>query len=115
MNRVQTMVFDERILGSRIKEARQLQGLSQSVLGEALGYSQRDISQIENGNRLIRITELSDFAEALNVSILYLLEGNVEYDYFQTAIVEQINRLESDDDKNTIIEVVRLMCDAILR
>lgn len=109
------MSFNEKILGSRIKQARQNCQMSQADLAEKLGYSQRDISQIENGNRLIKITEIGKFAEVLQVSVIYFFDGNLDQDYFQSAILEQINRLQSNEDKNSMIEIVRLMCDTILR
>jgi transcriptional regulator with XRE-family HTH domain len=109
------MSFDEKLLGRRIKEARQNRQMSQAELADELGCSQRDISQIENGNRVVKIDEVAKLALVLEVPVLYFFEGNIDQDYFQAAIVEQLNRLKTDEDKKAVIEIVRLMCDTILR
>lgn len=66
------------IAGIQIKLSRENLKLSQEQLAvkiQLLGYNitQQSISRIETGDRLVADFELKYFAQALNVSILYLL------------------------------------------
>lgn len=67
------------ISGERIRKARVSQGITQEQLAakiqcEGLDISQRTISRIETGLRVVADYELEYIAKALNVSVLYLLE-----------------------------------------
>jgi transcriptional regulator with XRE-family HTH domain len=54
-------------LGQRIRAARKAVGMSQAELAAAVGKTQNLISRYENGLHAIRITELPELADALNV------------------------------------------------
>ena len=64
--------------GERIKELRQTLGISQNDLAvklqlDGLGITQKTISRIETGDRVVPDYELKYFAEALGVSVGFLL------------------------------------------
>lgn len=64
--------------GERIKELRQMLGISQNDLAVklqlvGLGITQKTISRIETGDRVVPDYELKYFAEALGVSVGFLL------------------------------------------
>ena len=59
----------------RIKEFRELKGMSQSALATAVGLNQSEISRIEKGERRLRADLLVVFAKALEVDPVTLL-GN---------------------------------------
>lgn len=64
--------------GERIKELRQTLGISQNDLAVklqlvGLGITQKTISRIETGDRVVPDYELKYFAEALGVSVGFLL------------------------------------------
>lgn len=54
--------MDAATLGRRIKAARALAGLSQTELGELLGYKQNEVSRWESGKRLPRRAVLDRLA-----------------------------------------------------
>lgn len=60
-------------LGDRIREMREDQGLNQSELAERVGTSQSTISQLEKGKRNPSYRTLQNVADALAVSVSYLL------------------------------------------
>lgn len=67
------------ICGIRVREARERAGLSQEQLAAKIqlqGYSmtQKAISRIETGLRVVPDFELPLLAEALNTNVLWLLE-----------------------------------------
>ena len=64
--------------GERIKELRQTLGISQNDLAVklqlvGLGITQKTISRIETGDRVVPDYELKYFAEALGGSVSFLL------------------------------------------
>jgi transcriptional regulator with XRE-family HTH domain len=62
-------------IGERIRRARELRGLTQSELAQALGKNPTTVSNYENGNRTIRAIELPELARILDVPITYFFES----------------------------------------
>lgn len=60
-------------LGDRIREIREDQGLKQSDLAGRVGTSQSTISQLEKGKQNPSYRTLQKIADALDVSVGYLL------------------------------------------
>lgn len=61
-------------VGIRIKEVREINGLTQFDLAEKVKLlNQSQICKIENGSRSLKVEELINIADALNVSISDLL------------------------------------------
>ena len=81
--------MDLRILGKRIREARERLGMTQEELAEKLNKAQNAISSYENGTRAIRISELPDLANALEVPIAYFF-GDIEPDEEAAALLAQL-------------------------
>lgn len=67
-------------IGNRIKTKREELGLSQGELAKKLGYSSRSaIAKIEREASDIPYTKIKEFADALNTSINYLVNGEKYY------------------------------------
>jgi Zn-dependent peptidase ImmA (M78 family)/transcriptional regulator with XRE-family HTH domain len=63
-------IDDRKLLGSRIREAREKLGWSQSELAEAVGFgSFQIVSAIENGQREVKAWELFKIASSLHLSL----------------------------------------------
>lgn len=61
---------------SRIKELRLERGMSQTELARRMGYKDKSsISKIESGSGDLTQTQIFEFAEALDTSPIYLLDG----------------------------------------
>ena len=67
---------DWRAVGERVKQLRTAQGLTQGALGDRVGTSNTDVSQVEAGARLSE-EKLARYAEGLGVSVAYLRYGIV--------------------------------------
>jgi transcriptional regulator with XRE-family HTH domain len=65
-------------VGSRIREARKKKGIKQGELANQIGKTQEALSDIENGTRALRLTELKLIAEALETPISYLAEDKMD-------------------------------------
>lgn len=60
--------------GNKIKEIRTKKNISQFELAEKVDcLNQSQICKIENGNRHVRVNELKQISEALNVPITQLI------------------------------------------
>ena len=99
-------------LGQRIRQAREKRGLSQWELATALGIGQRGISELENGNRKLAVSELPILSDTLGVSILYFLEGTLlEQDAFDQLLLLHFKSIPSDDLKKSVIEIARILSE----
>ncbi len=63
---------------AKVKEAREIMDLSQTKLGERVGVSQRSITAYERGEAKPRGRTLRKLARALNVSLDYLLDDDID-------------------------------------
>lgn len=59
-------------IGTRLKEARKLAGLSQGQAALLLDMHRPTVSEIEAGNRRVSAEELSRFAKIYDVSVAFL-------------------------------------------
>jgi transcriptional regulator with XRE-family HTH domain len=62
-------------IAERVRELRKGQGMSQAELGNKLGKGRLAITKLEQGQRSITVEEAQALAQALGVSLMYLLEG----------------------------------------
>ncbi len=105
--------LDAKLLGVRIRQARERRGLSQEELAAAVSRDQRAISEYENGKRKLSVTELPEFARVLGVPLLYFYEGEVALQDLDKAILDQFRRLPTQEAKQTAIDLIRLYSDSI--
>lgn len=70
-------MFNQNLFAQRIKELRLLKGQSQEELGNIIGVTKTQISDIERAKRLTNIIAISTLAHHFNVSIDYLI-GNTD-------------------------------------
>lgn len=62
-------------IGSRVKTAREVQGMTQQQLAEALSIADRQtISEIEKGSRSLKATELISIAETFKLDLEYFYD-----------------------------------------
>lgn len=62
-------------LGERIRELRQLTGLSQEKFALKIGIDRTYYSSVENGKRNISLDNIKKIADGLNISISELFKG----------------------------------------
>ncbi len=92
-----------KLIGSRIREARERLGLSQEDLANLIGKSQNAVSDYEHGRRAIRISELPELARALKLPIAYFF-GDEYPDEEAIALIAQL----SPDRRREILARLRL-------
>lgn len=67
------MEMDTVLIGNRIKEARKLREITADALSEKIGIAAQTLRHIESGANKTRLQTLINIADALNVSVDYLL------------------------------------------
>ncbi len=91
----------KQIVASRLREARNLAGLSQGQVARMLGLHRPTISEIEAGNRNVTAAELARFGEIYDVGVSWLSGQGAEKldpsdDRVQLAFRE-LQKLKPDD------------------
>ena len=79
--------------GEKVKEARILKNLSQTELAAITGISERSLYTYEQLNTIPRQSNLKKLAEALNVSISYLIddeETNAQKNIEKEDFIDQV-------------------------
>jgi transcriptional regulator with XRE-family HTH domain len=102
--------MDFKRLGKRIREERQRQGLTQSVLAEAVDISDAFMGQIERGERCLSVDTLVRLINHLGVSADYLLSDSVSDS--DGAVVNQFKQLidgQTPEHKHMAIGLVQTM------
>lgn len=90
--------------GERLKKIRRKLGLSQTELGEKLGFSKQYLSNIEADRNLMNNDKLVKLLVDFNVNINYLLAG----------VGEMFNTPTSNEDFRTS-EMISLIDEALKR
>lgn len=67
---------DKKEIASRLRWAREQAGLSQGQVAQRMSVHRPTISQIEAGERNVRIEELDQFAEIYGVNREWLADGD---------------------------------------
>jgi Zn-dependent peptidase ImmA (M78 family)/DNA-binding XRE family transcriptional regulator len=104
------MPLTQQDLGARIARARERLGLSQAELAERVELSQSAISRIETGGRGVDSLELAAIADALDASVLDLLEAEPLAEELRVAArLEDVSEPAlADRAVNRVMDVVRL-------
>jgi transcriptional regulator with XRE-family HTH domain len=97
--------------GDRLRATRELRGLSQTDLAKRTGLQPSAVSHFETGNRAPSFDNLKRLADALSVSIDYLLGRSATPDV-ATPAAEQIFRDFSKmtaSDQETLAQMAALL------
>lgn len=104
--------IDYAQLGKKIKTVRCNRGLTQENLAELVGCNTSHISNIENNYTKLSLNVLLAIANALNVSIDYLLSSQLNS---SSKILNQeiLNKLEKCDnmDKEKILKIIDVITE----
>ncbi len=85
-------------IGKRIQSRRKQLGLTQEHLAEQMNVSIQMVSNLERGNKAIRIDNLINLCHILNVSTDYILTGK-ESPANLFALTEQMQNLSPKEQK----------------
>ena len=96
-------------IGKRIQNRRKQKGYTQEQLAEMMNVSIQMVSTLERGNKAIRIDNLINLSQILDISTDYILTGK-ETAGDNQALTARITQLPDRDRK-----IVELLVDYCLR
>lgn len=67
----------KKVIGEKIREAREEKGLTQKELADFLGYSPMGISHFENGIREMKISDIQKIAEYFGKDLAFFLSSGI--------------------------------------
>lgn len=89
--------------GERIRECRETQGLSKTRLAERTGLTISAISQFESGERDPNLDSLNKLADALQVSVDYIMGREEEIsDANIRAVFRGLQKMTKEDKKEML-------------
>ncbi|MBR6534010.1 MAG: helix-turn-helix transcriptional regulator [Clostridia bacterium] len=94
-------------IGTRICLRRREVGLTQEKLAEKMDVSVQMISNLERGNKAIRIDNLIKLCEILNISSDYILTG-VRSQSDLCSVAQELQHLSEDDKRLAELIIKRL-------
>ncbi len=97
-------------LGKKIKEERLEKGYTQEELGEKIDSTGAYIGQIERGERSASMSKIILIAEALNVSLDYLI-GNFRFEQaygVDSKIAEELKDA-TNKQKEMMIDIIKII------
>jgi len=98
-------------IASRLREARELSGLSQGQAAKRLGLHRPTISEIEAGRRNVRPDELVEFSKLYGVDLSWITTGEVGQDKVDQSILAAARELSSMSNKDieTLINTIKMI------
>jgi transcriptional regulator with XRE-family HTH domain len=100
---------DTKILGGRIRDARERLALSQEDLAALVAKDQGAISEYESGKRRLAANDLPIFSRALNVPLLYFFQGELRETDLDRLLLQEFNQLPTPEVKQAAIDIVRVL------
>lgn len=102
--------MNQTALGKRIREERKKLNLTQEQLAELVNVSTTYIGFVERGERTITLAKLVNIANALGVSVDYLLCDSVSPDAtVQETLLLKLFSSANQKEKNLILEMTKLL------
>jgi transcriptional regulator with XRE-family HTH domain len=104
--------IDYKELGKRIRAERRKQDLTQEKLAEMADISESFLGHIERGGRTLSIETLAKLANALNLSIEYIVCGEFNYqpNMLPAEIHDSLNKMSSSQRK-VFLDIMKTLTD----
>ena len=105
-------MFDQKLLGNRIKALRIQMCLSQDKLGELAGLNGKYLGEVERGNSNISIVNLSKLAEVLDVPLATFM--STSHERTRPELVAELHKL-IDGASDAQIKVIYRIIESVVR
>lgn len=99
---------EHRVVGARLRDARQATGLTQAEVAEALGMSRPTLAAVEKGTRKITGLELRRLARLYQRDIAWLL-GEEDHDVTAGSALHRATANLSDGDKEQVLRFAEFL------
>ncbi len=101
----------DRVIGERLRAYRDINGLSQTELGEAIGVTFQQVQKYERGKNKVSVSRLIDICKILNTPLMNFLTGLDNTANAQIIAISDVkqDRLIQDPDRNKeIAELLKI-------
>jgi len=106
-------------VGDKVRQLRLLLGLTQLVVGEAIGVSFQQIQKYEAGTNRISASRLQQFADFLQVPTSYFFRSEREGPVGISSEIIELDRaflaLSDDKTRKIILDLVLSLVDKVRR
>jgi transcriptional regulator with XRE-family HTH domain len=102
-------LHEHRVVGARLRDARQAIGLTQSDTATALGISRPSIAAIEKGTRKVTGLELRRMARLYRCSVGWLLGDEDDALAGTDTVLHRATAELSDDDKQQVLRFAQFL------
>ena len=101
-------IINLKEIGSRIRQKREILGLSREKFSEIVGLSPYYIGQIERGDRNMSLDTLIKISSSLNVSVDFILKGYTHYmeNVLAKEAIEDNYKEELDEEIKDILSLL---------
>ena len=102
--------IDYKEIGSRIRAERRRQDLTQEKLSEMADISESFLGHVERGGRTLSIETLAKLANALGLSVEYIISG--EYSYQPETLpseVQECLNLMTGSQRRVFISIMKML------
>ena len=96
-------------IGARIRSKRESLGMTQQELAEMVNVTRNTISRYENGETEVGVITLNNIADALSVTVLWLLFG---FDY-EKDIHNNLLKL-TERDRQIVVDTIMAQINSML-
>lgn len=98
-------------ISDRLREAREIAGLSQGQVAKRLGMHRPTISEIEAGRRKVAADEVESFANLYDVSVEWIVNGSVKDEAAEARVLMAARELSkmSDNDLERLMNMLRML------
>ncbi len=102
---------DKQKIAERVREARELSGLSQGQAAKMLGIHRPTISEIEAGRRNVKADEIITFANLYGVEVSWLMDGEIEKEKINKNILAAARELSSmkQEDLDVLLNTIKMI------
>jgi len=102
--------IDYKELGKRIRAERRKQDITQEKLAEMADISDSFMGHIERGGRTLSIETLAKLANALNLSIEYIVCGEFNYqpDMLPSEILDALKQM-SNSQRRVFLNIMKTL------
>lgn len=104
--------IDYAALGRRIRAERRRQDLTQEQLAELADISESFMGHIERGGRVLSVETLVKLADALHISMEYIVCGAYNYqpDTLPSEIQEALDKM-SDRQRKVFLSIMKTLAE----
>lgn len=102
---------DQAAIGQRLRDAREVLGLTQGDAATALGVQRTSISSIEGGKRNVTATELQKLAALYRRTAGWILGDEPDADVSASALLRATKTL-SEEDQQQVLRFAQFLAGA---